>query len=79
MAKHRTRTVSTLWQGRKRVSYIRMSGQWLEHLGFATGSTFEVQAERGRLVLEVREPDVNAGNGRGSPDTKAPKGARRGR
>lgn len=49
------RTVSSLWTGDARVPAIRISGQWLESLGFATGTRFEVVAEQGRMVLVVRE------------------------
>jgi hypothetical protein len=40
--------------GRERlVPYIRMSGVWLEHLGFKYGERIEVTAEPGRLVLTI--------------------------
>jgi hypothetical protein len=35
------------------VPFIRMSGVWLEHLGFDRGDRIEVTAERERLVLTV--------------------------
>jgi hypothetical protein len=35
------------------VPFIRMSGAWLEQLGFDRGDRIEVTAERERLVLTV--------------------------
>lgn len=41
------------------VPYIRMSGFWLQRLGFRRGARIEITEERGRLVLTiVREPGV---------------------
>lgn len=42
------------------VPYIRMSGQWLERLGFRRGDRIEVTAERERLILTVvrDEPEL---------------------
>lgn len=49
--KERTLIVSRLYQGQKKVSSIRLSGLWLERLGFAVGGRFRVQEEPGRVVL----------------------------
>lgn len=39
------------------VPYIRMSGAWLQRLGFRRGARIEITEERERLVLTVvREP-----------------------
>ena len=35
------------------VPYIRLSGAWLQHLGFRRGARIEITEERGRLVLTV--------------------------
>jgi len=37
----------------QRVPYIRMSGAWLQRLGFQRGHRIEITAERHRLVLTV--------------------------
>ncbi|HYI09744.1 MAG TPA: SymE family type I addiction module toxin [Thermoanaerobaculia bacterium] len=39
------------------VPYIRLSGQWLERLGFARGCRLEVTSGRKRIVLTVVEED----------------------
>jgi hypothetical protein len=39
------------------VPFIRMSGVWLEELGFDRGDRIEVTAERKRLVLTVVRDD----------------------
>lgn len=39
------------------VPYIRMSGQWLERLGFRRGDRVEITTEHERIVLTVRRED----------------------
>ena len=39
--------------GGKRVPQIKISGEWLERLGFNIGDEIEVRCEKGRLVIEV--------------------------
>lgn len=39
------------------VPYIRMSGQWLERLGFCRGDRVEITMEHERLVLTVLRED----------------------
>ncbi|HEX7155321.1 MAG TPA: SymE family type I addiction module toxin [Thermoanaerobaculia bacterium] len=39
------------------VPYLRLSGRWLERLGFARGSRVVVVEERGRLTLTVADGD----------------------
>lgn len=39
------------------VPYIRMSGQWLERLGFRRGDRIEITEEPERLVLTVLRDD----------------------
>jgi hypothetical protein len=47
--------VERLIDARERVPLIRMSGQWLQRLGFAKGERIVVTAERDRLVLTIAE------------------------
>jgi hypothetical protein len=56
-------SVTTLWRGDenaprggKPVPYVRISGGWLEQLGFTPGSRVVVAAEQGCLVLTLMEP-----------------------
>ena len=42
---------------RQVVPCIRMSGQWLERLGFRSGDRIEITEEPERLVLTVRRDD----------------------
>ena len=44
-------------RGRKFVPYIRMSGAWLQQLGFRRGDRIEIAAEHERLVLTVVRDD----------------------
>ena len=37
--------------GGKEVAYIRLSGQWLEKVGFGIGQRFEVRQSPGRIEL----------------------------
>jgi len=39
------------------VPYIRMSGRWLQRLGFSYGDRIEVAEERGRIVLSIAKAD----------------------
>ena len=48
----RTPPPGSFWRERL-VPYIRMSGMWLEQLGFKYGARIEVTGEHGRLVLTV--------------------------
>lgn len=45
-------TISSLWRGRKRQPFLRLSGEWLRDAGFDAGRHFEVAVEEGRLVIE---------------------------
>ena len=42
------------------IPYLRLRGRWLEHAGFAVGSTVRVSMEPGRLVIEVAESEACA-------------------
>lgn len=54
-------TVSSIWRrtfSRRRnekVAALRLSGEWLEQLGFKEGKTVIVSAERRRLVLTIED------------------------
>ena len=39
------------------VPYLRLSGRWLERLGFAAGCRVVVTEECGRLTLEIARED----------------------
>lgn len=58
--KARELTVTSLYRAAVRegekdgiVPYLRISGRWLEELGFARGSRVVVAGERGKLTLTV--------------------------
>jgi hypothetical protein len=38
--------------------FVRLSGRWLERMGFAIGTAVRVHVAPKRLVLEVIEPEV---------------------
>jgi hypothetical protein len=40
--------------------FLRLQGRWLDQAGFAIGAEVRVQAEPGRLVLEVIETESRA-------------------
>jgi hypothetical protein len=44
-------------ESRKRVPLIRMSGRWLQQLGFRKGERIVVTGERDRLVLTVERTE----------------------
>ena len=41
--------------------FLRLQGRWLNEAGFAIGADVHVQVERGRLVLEVVDPQAETG------------------
>lgn len=41
-----------------RMPFVRLSGRWLERMGFAIGTAVRVHVAPKRLVLEVIEPEV---------------------
>lgn len=49
------RTPLGRWRRNEKVASLRLSGEWLEQLGFKEGKTVLVTAERKRLVLTVEE------------------------
>lgn len=40
-----------------RVPVLRLSGLWLEQLGFAIGRKVQITCRNGRLVMELANPD----------------------
>lgn len=42
-----------------RMPFMRLSGRWLERMGFGIGTAVRVQVSRKRLVLEVIEPEAS--------------------
>ena len=40
--------------GGERVPYVRLSGRWLEQLGFVKGRRVVVASEEGRLTLTIQ-------------------------
>lgn len=50
-------SISSIYTGARthdgRVPYLRLSGRWLEQLGFARGSRVLVTAEQGKLVVTI--------------------------
>ncbi len=43
--------------GDRRVPVLRLSGLWLEQLGFAIGRKVQITCRDGRLVMELANPD----------------------
>ena len=54
-----------------RMPFVRLSGRWLERMGFAIGTAVRVHVAPKRLVLEVIEPE------RAAPKTARKPRARR--
>ncbi|HZT01155.1 MAG TPA: SymE family type I addiction module toxin [Steroidobacteraceae bacterium] len=42
-----------------RMPFVRLSGRWLERMGFGIGTAVRVHVSRKRLVLEVIEPEAS--------------------
>ena len=40
--------------------FLRLQGRWLDTAGFAIGANVQVVVSRGRLVVEVIEPEQTA-------------------
>jgi hypothetical protein len=40
--------------------FLRLQGRWLDQAGFAIGTDVCVRVERGRLVLEVIDPQAES-------------------
>jgi hypothetical protein len=38
--------------------FLRLQGRWLDQAGFAIGANVHVEVMPGRLVLEVKEPEL---------------------
>lgn len=48
---HRSGTVCGRWRENKQVPEVRLSGSWLQAAGFELGQMFEVEVEKGALVI----------------------------
>lgn len=46
-------TVSSTMVNDKEVAFIRLSGKWLETLGFKSGSNYIVEEKYGQLLLKL--------------------------
>lgn len=61
-------SISSIYRGARtpdgRVAYLRLSGRWLEQLGFARGSRVLVTAEQGKLVVTLAPAVVSVGGAR---------------
>ncbi|ATS51622.1 type I toxin-antitoxin system SymE family toxin [Xanthomonas citri pv. fuscans CFBP 6996] len=42
--------------GNQHVPHVRLSGLWLEQLGFAIGTKLRITASEGQLLMEVLPP-----------------------
>lgn len=51
----RSITLCGRYDGRKRVPELRLSGIWLEKLGFDIGRTIEITPSEGKLIIEAGE------------------------
>lgn len=51
----RSITLCGRYDGRQRVPELRLSGIWLEKLGFDIGRTIEITPSEGKLVIEAGE------------------------
>lgn len=51
--KVRLLTVSSTMENEKEVAFIRISGKWLEALGFKAGSKYIVEEKHGQLILKL--------------------------
>jgi hypothetical protein len=52
--------VSGRWRREVRVPYIRLSGRWLDALGFVAESRITVRGEPGRLIITVQSQELGA-------------------
>jgi len=53
----RSRVSDCTWGRLAPKPHLRLTGRWLDRAGFAVGKAVRVQVARGRLVLEVIEPE----------------------
>ena len=44
-------------RGEGRVPYVRLSGYWLQQLGFEVGARLLIAPEQGRLVITIAPPE----------------------
>jgi len=48
--------LSSRYRDETRVPYLRLSGRWLEEIGFAIGTRIYLKAERGKLIVTSEDP-----------------------
>ena len=46
--------------GDARVPYVRLSGHWLQRLGFDAGARLLIAPEQGRLIITIAPPEPAA-------------------
>ena len=59
-----------------RVPYVRLSGHWLEQLGFTCGAQLLIASEQGKLVLTIAPPEPVQEPIRLAPHRRAASGRR---
>ncbi|MFR8347912.1 MAG: SymE family type I addiction module toxin [Clostridium sp.] len=81
---YRDLTVGDIYRNGKSVPMLRVSGLWLEELGFKTGDFVRIKCEDGQLIISLNEEKAQqkAGRsiyGRGDEETaeEVPEGKRR--
>ena len=52
---YRDLTVGDIYRNGKSVSMLRVSGLWLEELGFKTGDFVRIKCEDGQLIITLNE------------------------
>ena len=53
--KNREMKVYSIYQGNKYHSQIRLSGAWLEELGFEIGDLIDIKCEKNKLIISKKE------------------------
>ena len=52
---YRDLTVGDIYRNGKSVPMLRVSGLWLEELGFKTGDFVKIKCENGQLIISLNE------------------------
>lgn len=60
--KSRTITLCGKYNGETRVPDLRLTGLWLDKLGFDIGRTVEVITSKGKLIIKAGENKYKSGN-----------------
>lgn len=48
----RSLKIAYLWQGKKRVPRINISGQWLKNAGFEIGDNVKLKISNNQIIIE---------------------------